>query len=85
MSKKSSPRDKEMREDDELDDEQKAEQLERTTEEIEAEKERRRFEREEKKFLKEHAKKSKARERFIAPLLLILTILISYIIFLLRQ
>lgn len=64
----------------ELDEAEVAEQLELSTEEIEAEKERKKFAREERKFLKEHQKKRKKIERFIAPLLLILTLIISYLI-----
>jgi hypothetical protein len=66
----------------ELTEEETAAELEQSIEDIEAEKERKRFEREEKKFLKEHKKKRQKQERFIAPLLLILTLLISYLIYL---
>lgn len=60
----------------------KAEEIEKSTEEIEAEKEQKKFEREERKFLKEHAKKRQKMERLIAPLLLILTIILSYLLLL---
>ena len=66
-------------------DESAAEQIVKTTEEIEAEKERKRFLREERKFLKQHAEKRKKMERFVAPVLLILTILLSYVIYLMHQ
>jgi hypothetical protein len=56
-------------------------ELEQATDEVESEKERRKFEREERKFLKEHQKKSKQQERWVAPVLLILTVVISYFVF----
>jgi hypothetical protein len=59
-------------------------ELQRSTEEIEAEKEAKRFAREERKFLKEAEKKRKQRQRFIAPILLILTIIISFILWRMR-
>ena len=55
-------------------------QLEKRTAEIEAEKERKRFAREERKFLKEHKKKQEKLERFVAPVLLLVTILVSYLV-----
>lgn len=54
--------------------------LQMTTEQIEAEKEAKRIAREERKFLKEIQKKKKQRERMIAPFLLLMTIIISMIL-----
>jgi hypothetical protein len=62
-----------------------AEELQRSTEEIEAEKERKRLLREEKKFHKLQAKKRKRLERFLAPIFLGLTIVISLIIYFIRR
>jgi hypothetical protein len=59
----------------------KAEALQKSTRSIEDEKMAKRLAREEKNFYKEVAKKNKARERWVAPLLLILTILISFLIY----
>jgi hypothetical protein len=56
--------------------------IEEATDEVESEKERKKFEREERKFLKEHQQKSKQRERWVAPVLLLLTVIISYLVFL---
>jgi hypothetical protein len=62
-----------------------AEEVLRSIEEIEAEKEAKRFAREEKKFLKAHRKKQEQREKLVAPILLILTVLISYFLYWLSQ
>lgn len=59
--------------------------LQQTTEEIEAEKEAKRLAREERKFLKEVEKKRKQRERFIAPILLIISIIISLILWVMNR
>jgi hypothetical protein len=64
--------------------EARASALKRSTEEIEAEKNARKFSREEKNFYKELEKKNKSRERWVAPLLLILTVLVSFAIFFLN-
>jgi hypothetical protein len=58
------------------------EELQKKTEEIEAERERKKFVREEKKFLKEQEKKRKRLEKMMAPILLLLTLLFSYFIYL---
>jgi hypothetical protein len=58
----------------------KIDELKKTTEQIEAEKEQKRLAREERKFLKAEEKKRKKIERFIGPLLLILTVVISYLV-----
>lgn len=55
-------------------------ELQKTTEEIEAEKEAKRLAREERKFLKEVEKKRKQKERFVAPLLLIISIIVSLVL-----
>jgi hypothetical protein len=65
----------------EIDYAQKAAELEKTTKQIEAEKELKRQAREEKKFHKEQAKKRQRLERFVAPILLFLTLLASYFIY----
>jgi len=54
--------------------------LQLSTEQIEAEKERKKLEREERKFFKEHQKKSQKIQRLVAPVLLILTFIISFLI-----
>jgi predicted neutral ceramidase superfamily lipid hydrolase len=69
------------KDDPEMMDEEAADELEKKTNETEAEKERKKFEREEKKFLKKAEQRRRKVERIIAPLFLLLTILISYIIF----
>ncbi len=56
-------------------------ELEKKTKEIEAEKEEKKFAREERKFRKLQEKKQQRMERLIAPVLLILTLLISYFIY----
>ena len=66
----------------EIDYAQKAAELEKATLSIEEEKRQKRFEREEKKFLKAHAKKSQSLQRLVAPLLFVITILISYLVWL---
>jgi hypothetical protein len=68
----------------ELEQAQSAEAIEKTTEEVEAEREQKRLAREEKKFLKTHARKRQKLERLVAPVLLIVTLLLSYLIFLSR-
>lgn len=52
----------------------------KTTEEIEAEKEAKRLAREERKFLKEVERKRKQKERFVAPLLLVISIIVSLVL-----
>lgn len=74
-----------MEDDGEGDFREKAKKIKRSTEEIEAEKERKRLAREEKKFQKEHQKKLQRLERWVAPVLLILTIIISYIVWQMRK
>jgi len=59
---------------------QQLDQLQKTTEEIEAEKEAKRLAREEKKFQKEVEKKRKRKERLIAPLLLLITVVCSWLV-----
>jgi cytoskeletal protein RodZ len=54
--------------------------LQKSTEEVEAEKEAKRLAREEKRFHKEVEKKRKQKERFIAPLLLVITMLVSFVL-----
>lgn len=85
MAKKS--RDEEVEEvlDEDVDYAAKAAELQKNTQEIEATKAAKRLAREEKKFYKEIEKKNKERERWVAPLLLILTLLISYLIFFLHR
>ncbi len=60
--------------------EQLAEEVQLSTEEIEAEKLRKKQEREERKFLKEQQRISQRRQRFVAPILLLITIFISLLI-----
>ena len=55
--------------------------LEKKTAEIEAEKEQKKFERDERKFRKLQEKKRQRLERLVAPILLILTLLVSYFIY----
>ncbi len=57
-----------------------ARKVEKSAAEIEAEKEAKKFAREEKKFLKLHAEKRKKWERLIAPVVLILSLIASYFI-----
>lgn len=64
------------------DDPRMVEKIERSTAEIEAEKAAKKHAREEKKFLKLHAEKRKKWERLVAPVVLFLTILLSYFIWL---
>lgn len=63
-----------------LSEQEQAAELLAATEETEAEKAQRKFEREERKFLKEQQKKSLSRQRLVAPILLIVTIFISFLI-----
>jgi hypothetical protein len=56
-------------------------QLEKRTVEIEAERERKRIEREEKKFHKMQAEKRRRVERWLAPLFLVVTFIISFFIY----
>ena len=63
-------------------DSQMLEKIEKSTAEIEAEKVAKKNAREEKKFLKLHAQKRKKWERLVAPVVLFLTILFSYLIWL---
>lgn len=56
------------------------EQLQQTTAEVEAAKEERRLAREERKFLKAHQRKQQQRERLVAPILLVLTMIISFLL-----
>ena len=58
--------------------------LEKKTAEVEAEKARKKFVREERRFLKEQALKRKKLERWLAPILLLITIAISVLIWLLH-
>ncbi len=64
--------------------EERAEQVRKSTQQIEDEKNEKKFKREERKFIKEQEAKRKRLERFIAPILLTLTILVSYLIYLMR-
>jgi hypothetical protein len=57
------------------------EEIAERTERIEEEKEAKRLAREEKKFQKELAKKRATQEKFVAPILLIVTILVSIIFY----
>lgn len=59
------------------------EEFEKKTQEIEAEKEKKRFEREKLKKEKELRFKRKKQEKLVAPILFIITFLISLIVFLL--
>ncbi|MBW7943983.1 hypothetical protein H3C70_01130 [Patescibacteria group bacterium] len=60
-------------------------ELQRNTEEVEAEKEAKRLAREERKFLKDTERKRKQKERFVAPVLLILTIAISLVLWMMNR
>jgi hypothetical protein len=60
-------------------------QLEKRTVEIEAAREEKRLAREEKKFLKEQAAKRQRLERWIAPFLLFVTFLFSFLIYMLAR
>ena len=57
------------------------EELEKKMAEVEAEKEEKKFARDERKFRKLQEKKRQRFERLVAPILLILTLLISYFIY----
>jgi len=59
--------------------------LQETTQQVEAEKEAKRLAREERKFLKDLEKKRKQKEKLVAPFLLIVTILISWLLWTLSQ
>jgi hypothetical protein len=65
--------------------EELAEAVVENTKETEAEKAEKRRARLERKFLKEHAEKSARRARLVAPLLLILTGVVTYIVWVLSQ
>ncbi len=56
-------------------------ELEEKTAEIEAERERKRFAREERKFHRAQAEKRQKLERWVAPILLLATLLLSSLIF----
>jgi septal ring factor EnvC (AmiA/AmiB activator) len=60
-------------------------QLQKTTAEVEAEKEAKRIAREERKFHKEQEQKRKQKERFVAPVLLLLTIIASLVLWMLNR
>ncbi len=76
--KKNEAEEQEVSPDDELLD--KIDELQKTTQEIEEEKYQKKLAREERKFHKEQALKRKKRERWVAPVLLLLTILVSYLV-----
>lgn len=59
--------------------------LQQTTAEVEAEKEAKRLAREERKFLKEQEQKRKHKERFIAPILLLITVLVSLLLWMMNR
>lgn len=73
-----------------IDDEQqeivnRIDELRKTTAEVEAEKEAKRLAREERKFHKEQEQKLKQKERFVAPVLLLVTIIASLILWMLNR
>lgn len=59
--------------------------LQRSTAEVEAEKEAKRLAREERKFLKEQEQKRKRKERFVAPIILIITVLVSLVLWMVNR
>ncbi len=69
----------------EVTEEQLAAELAESTEATEEEKAQRRLEREERKFQKEQKIKSLRRQRFVAPILLLVTIFISFLIWRMGQ
>ncbi len=68
-----------------MDEDEVAEELEKDTNKTETEKEEKKFKREEKKFLKRAEKRRKKLERLVAPLFLIITIIVSYLIFMMAR
>lgn len=59
--------------------------LQRSTAEVEAEKEAKRIAREERRFLKEQEQKRKQKERFVAPVILIITIIVSLVLWMMNR
>jgi|GEM_PF-694363 len=59
--------------------------LQRTTAEVEGEKEAKRLAREERKFLKDQEEKRKRKERFIAPIILIVSVMVSFALWMMNR